>query len=286
MKHGLVLSGGAAWGLANIGILKVLEREKFRFDCVAGSSMGAIIAAMYALGIPVSVMEEAATKISLLRVAKLAKHPLQNGLHSGVLRQDLEQILLPIIGGATLGDTKIPFLCVAGKVLKPLAWERIVLPSFADHFTENIVPYIFPPDTNMIQALLASSAIPVIFAPVRIGDDEFVDLVHFGSIPARHLRTQYHPDVVIGTDTNPRFGLLQRLLPAPWREFIARGHRELEADTKACDMVLRPPMPAAIFRFDRAKDFIASGQATAEKHVPELRRLLGGARGSTCDGVS
>lgn len=274
MKRGLVLSGGAAWGLANIGVLRALERESFSFDCIAGSSMGAIVAGAYALGIPINVIEDTAAKISLLKVASIAHPPFQHGLHGGLLRQKLEDILSPLIGDACINDTKIPFVCVAGKVMKPVSWEKIVFPGFHKHFSECISAHVFSPETRMIDALLASSAIPVVFAPVKIGSDEFVDLVHFGAIPARQLRTLHAPDVIVGTDTNPRYGKLRRFLPAPWREFIDQGHSEIDADKNACDVVIEPRMPAPLFRFDRAQDFIVSGQLAAEKSLSELRNIL------------
>lgn len=276
MKCGLALSGGAAWGLANIGILQILEREKCFFDCIAGSSMGAIVAGAYALGISLDDIEATAKKLSMLRVTSFVKPPFTQGFHGGLLQHQLEDILLPLIGDATLADAKIPFLCVAGKVSKPVSWERIFKPKFTEYFFECIEPYVFPPDTRMIDALLATSAIPVVFAPVTVGRDTFVDLVHFGALPARKLRALHQPDIVIGTDTNPRFGRLRRVLPAPWREFMDRGHHEIEEDRGACDLVLQPTMPAAMFRFDRASDFIRSGRTAAEKRLPALRRIFHG----------
>lgn len=286
MKRGLVLSGGAAWGLANIGVLQVLEHEGFRFDCIAGSSMGAIVAGAYALGIPLQKIEEIAVNMSLSNIARIAESPMKDGLHGGLLRQQLEAILSPVIGSATISDTKIPFVCVAGKVCKPVSWERIMRPGFSEHFSECVMPHVFPPETKMIDALLASSAIPVVFAPVRIGDDTFVDLVHFGAIPVRSLRTLHSPDRVIATDTNPRYGVLRRLLPAPWREFIDHGHREIAADREACDLVIQPIMPARIFRFDRAADFIVSGRTAAKKLLPELRSILSEGNKKGTEGVS
>ncbi len=285
MKRGLVLSGGAAWGLANIGVLKALQREGFEFDCIAGSSMGAIVAGAYALGISIDVIEDTAAKISLLNVASLASPPFKQGFHGGLLRQKLETILSPVIGHARIADAKIPFVCVAGKVMKPVSWEKIVFPGFADHFSERIVPYVFPSETRMIDAMLASSAIPVVFAPVQIGNETFVDLVHFGAIPARQLHALYAPDVIIGTDTNPRYGILRRLLPTPWREFIDRGHTEIEADKEVCNLVIEPKMPAPMFRFDRADDFIVSGQLAAEKRLPELRKILDSGNEKPSNGV-
>ncbi len=275
MKKGLVLSGGSAWGLANIGVVEVLEREGIRFDCIAGSSMGAIIAGCYALGVPVGVFESIALKLSLLDIARFTKHPLQdNRLHSGILRQKLSEILTPLLGDSQIGDCRIPFVCVAGKVKKPVEWKRILLPDFTEYFFSSIEPHVFPPETPMIAALLATSAIPVVFAPVRIGPDEFVDLIHFGAIPARRLREKYSPDIVIGTDTNPRYGVLRRFLPSPWREFLARGAAELMSDRQACDLVMTPHMPYPVFRFDKAGAFIAAGRSAAEKALPKIVSLV------------
>ena len=276
MKCGLVLSGGAAWGIANIGIVEVLDRHGFRFDCIAGSSMGAIVAGAYAFGIPMDILTSVARQMSMLRIAKLTHKPFADGLHSGALRQQFEDMLFPLLGNAAIGDCHIPFVCVAAKVKKPIDWWRIFSPGFTDHFFHAVEPYVFPPETRMIDALLASSAIPVVFAPVRIGSDEFVDLIHFGAIPARTLRSVHRPDIVIGTDTHPQYGILRRFLPSPWQEFMARGQSELTFDRQACDFVITPRMPAAVFRFDRAADFIAAGRRAAEKSLPELTALLSG----------
>lgn len=274
MKRGLVLSGGAAWGLANIGILHVLEEEGITFDCIAGSSMGAIVAGAYALGISVKDIDRVASKISLLSVATFSEKPLAGGLHGGLLNQSLENILRETLGDARIGDCKIPFVCVAGKVKKPVDWLTIWKPGFTEHFLDAVEPFFFPPETRMIDALMASSALPIIFSPVHVGDDTFVDLVHFGSIPARRLRALHSPEVVIGTDTSPRYDKVGQFLPAAWKEFIRRGHAEMDADRLACDLVIVPTMTKAVFRFDRAAEFIVAGRLAAEKSLPELRKTL------------
>ena len=58
-KIGLVLSGGGARGAAHIGVLKVLEELRVPIDCIAGTSMGAIVGAAYATGMTVAEMEKA-----------------------------------------------------------------------------------------------------------------------------------------------------------------------------------------------------------------------------------
>ena len=63
-KVGLALSGGGARGLAHIGVLKVLERENIPIDLITGTSMGGVIAAIYATGVSAREMEDAARQLS------------------------------------------------------------------------------------------------------------------------------------------------------------------------------------------------------------------------------
>lgn len=273
MKIGLVLSGGAAWGLANIGVLQVLERERITIHCCAGSSMGAIVAGAYALGVPLKEIVAVSKKLSVFSVARIAEKPLRSGLHGGLLRQRIEEILTPILGNALIGDCRIPFVCVAGRVRHPIPWEKIVLPGFADRFFHSVEPYVFPAHTRLIDAMIASSAIPVVFSPAVVGGESFIDLVHTGAIPASALRTHCHPDVIIGTDTNPRHAELQRLLPKSWREYLDRGHVLLDREKDLCDVMIEPRLTGSALRFDRAETFIATGRNAAELALPALRTI-------------
>ncbi|HEY5038869.1 MAG TPA: patatin-like phospholipase family protein, partial [bacterium] len=61
-KVGVALCGGVAYGVAQIGVLKALEKAGVRIDCLAGTSSGSIIAAAYASGLPLSRIEEIGIK--------------------------------------------------------------------------------------------------------------------------------------------------------------------------------------------------------------------------------
>lgn len=274
MSLGLVLSGGAAYGLANAGVLRVLEREGIRPDCIAGSSMGAIVGALYAFTGTTEAFEPLIATLRLSQVARLSKAPFKDGLHGGLLRQNLEHLLGKIMGNACIGDCKIPFLCVAAHVTAPIEWTSVLRPGFAESVLQHAMLHVFSPHTRLIDALMASSAIPVLFSPVEIDGKQYVDLVHFGSIPARTLRTHFHPDIVIATDTNPRYLALEKILPAPWIEFLQRGYKELEQSKAACDLLITPKMPAAVFRFDKATAFMDAGEQAAEEAMPRIRKIL------------
>src|SRR5512133_2481476 len=66
-KVGLAMSGGGARGLVHVGVLKVLAEAGIPIDCVSGTSMGGVIAAAYACGIPVCEIEEKALQLSNMR---------------------------------------------------------------------------------------------------------------------------------------------------------------------------------------------------------------------------
>jgi NTE family protein len=274
MSWGLVLSGGAAYGLSNAGILTVLEREGIKPDYVAGSSMGAIIGALYAYTGSTAVLSELCDTLGMWNVARISDNLLEGGLHGGLFQQQLDAHLSNILGNATVGDCKIPFVCVAGKIISPIDWKKIIKPGFAAYVMANVEPVIFGPEIRLMDAIMASSAIPVAFSPVKIAGEAYIDLVHFGAIPARSLRDTYHPDIIIASDTNPRYDALMRLLPASWKEFLEAGYSELAASRAVCDLVLTPEHPAPIFRFDKAKDFLKAGEACAEAALPEIRRTL------------
>ncbi len=273
MTLGLALSGGIAAGIANGGVLEVLDREDIQPDCIAGSSMGAIIGALYAFGIPIGQIHALARTLSLTNIADWVGPSWKDGLHGGLLRQRLEEHLQPLVGDATLADCRIPFTCIAGHVKEPIRWSRILHDGFTQHALNCIEPYVFPPDTRLLDALHATSAMPVLFRPAEVNGELFVDLLSFGAIPSRTLRTVFHPDLVIGTDTNPDWQDATRFLPRGWSEFIAAGYASLDESKAACDLVIKPAQPHQPFRFDQAEDFWQAGVRAAEERMVEIRKL-------------
>lgn len=274
MSWGLALSGGAAYGIANAGVIEALEEHGLRPDFVAGSSMGAIVGAVYALGNPPSALRNLCEELHVLSAVKIAENPLQGGLHGGLLRPRLQELLTELIGDACIGDCRIPFTCIAGRVLDPIAWHKILKKGFVDHFLERVTPYVFPKETKLMDAILASSAIPVIFSPMEVEGHEYVDLVHFGSIPSRILRNERHPDIVIATDTNPTYKNLRNILPSAWDTFLQEGEKQLDLDRKDADVLIVPEHPYAIFRFDKSLDFYEAGKKAVEEKFSELKVIL------------
>ena len=110
-KIGLALGGGAARGLAHIGVLEVLEKEGIPVDMIAGTSAGAAIGALYAQGKDVSQIKEVALNASWRRLVSLVDLTLpRSGFIEGTR---IKNLLKSIIGDIKFSDLKIPLACVA-----------------------------------------------------------------------------------------------------------------------------------------------------------------------------
>lgn len=271
---GLALSGGTACGFANIGVLEVLEEHDLKPDYVAGSSMGAVVGALYALGKTPKEIHKLVSGLSPFGIAKISENPLKGGLHGGFLRQQIQEHLEPIIGEKRIADCVIPFVCIAGKVRKPIEWMNILKDGFTAYAGQCVERCIFPPDTKIMDAILASTAIPVIFSPTIIEGEQYIDLISFGAIPARSLKETHHPDILVATDTNPAWDSVEHLLPKGWKKFLNDGQAYMQESKAICDLVIKPKLPYPQYRFDKADEFIESGRVAMEKSMKKLRGLF------------
>ena len=156
VRVGLALGGGAAFGLAHIGVLKVLERENMPIDMVAGSSMGALIAALWTSGLSAREIEKTFLEYNNNR-RKTYGLLLDFCLHKMSIAKGskIRKFLERHIGSKTFQDVKIPFRIVACNITKR---KEVIYSS-----------------GKLIDAVMASIAIPGVFAPAKIGDDLIID---------------------------------------------------------------------------------------------------------------
>ena len=114
-KIGLALGCGGAKGLAHIGVLEVLEEEKFPIHFIAGTSMGALIGGLYASGLGIKKLKEIAYQTDWKKVALLfAPAPSRSGLVSG---KRIEKLLRSFLGKRKIEELPLPFACVATDIL-------------------------------------------------------------------------------------------------------------------------------------------------------------------------
>lgn len=150
-KVGLVLSGGGAKGAAEIGALKVIDQKGIKIDYISGTSIGAIMGALYAAGYTPTELEEFFGGIS--------KDQGKNSLYIRTILSNL----LEAKGVSTFDDLKIPFRCVVADT-KEL--KEVVLS-----------------EGSVLDAVMASSAIPYIYSNVEIDDHIYVDGGFYNNLP-------------------------------------------------------------------------------------------------------
>jgi NTE family protein len=247
-RIGLALGGGAARGFAHIGVIQALEESGLRPDLVVGTSAGSLVAALYASGkrpaelIQLSdAMDESAITDwafpgrGLIRGEALAKFVRE---HTG--GRPIEAMAMPLGIVATDLDSGAPILFQRG-------------------------------DTGM--AVRASSAVPAVFQPVRIGTREYVDGGLVSPVPVRFAR-QMGAELVIAVDISaaPEGNATGDAMRMLLQTFAIMGRSINSFELRDADVVLRPRLPGVSGAdFAARKKSIQAGRDAALAALAELR---------------
>ncbi len=293
---GLALGSGAALGLAHIGVLKVLERERIPVDIVAGSSMGALIAALWASGSSAADLEALATRFKRRRdfiwaLGDFGFLALWRGFQSG---DGVHRILRKDLGDRTFKETRMPLKIVAAN---PWTRESLILDEgrLADAVRISIsIPGIFYPVPHRgLWSLDGGVASPV---PVRVlrrsGAKRIIAINVF---PTTEEMTRYAEEMtrrkLAKEEAIAKKSLVRRLmhrlvveLAQNFRpsvlDVIMRSMQMMECEIGEiecleADLTLRPTLPGSHWiEFFDAPKFIARGEEVAEQHLPEIKKLL------------
>jgi NTE family protein len=251
-RLGLALGGGAVRGAAHIGVLAVLEREGIRPDVVAGISAGAIVGAGLAAGVGSAELLEAFRGASWLQIAVPAWFSKLSMLDSAPLGVLMEKLT----SAKDFDDLKLPFAAVACDLL---TGRRVVMDS-----------------GSLRQAVVASSAVPGVFEPVKRGAEMLVDGGLVDNVPvqaARDLGAEY----VIGVDIMPL--AVDGPQPREMRDVILMSweivQHECALGRPQADLQLTPVV-GTISPWDLARvgDAYDAGVAAMEAALPKLREDL------------
>lgn len=245
------MGGGAARGFAHIGVIQVLEEQGIRPDLVVGTSAGSLVAAMYASG------------KSGVEMASLAQSMDESGLTDlafpgrGLIRGEaLARYVRSQTSGLAIEQMKMPL--------------GIVATDLADGS-----PILFQKGDTGI-AVRASSAVPAVFQPVKIGTHEYVDGGLVSPVPVRFAR-QMGAELVIAVDiSSPPDGnatgdALRMLL----QTFAIMGRSINRFELKEADVVLRPSLSGVSSAdFTARLKAIQSGREAALAALPQLRQRM------------
>ena len=166
---GLALGSGAAYGLAHIGVMRVLEREGIMPDIISGSSIGALVGGYVAAGFSVEELEGVAKSIDKKTgFFRLIGFRDFSAAHRGFFKGDqVSRFLSGYLGNRTFQDLKIPLKIVATNLFTS---EEVIM------------------DTGrVVDAIRASCSIPGIFRPYRFGNMHLIDGGVIDPLPVRTL---------------------------------------------------------------------------------------------------
>jgi NTE family protein len=250
-KVGVALCGGVAYGVAQIGVLKALEEAGIHVDCIAGTSAGAIIAAAYASGLPVSRIEEIGIKTGWGEL--FAFRPSRKGLVSS---GPIEEYIRKYLKAANFSDLKMPLAVVTTDLC---SGEEII-------FT----------DGPLDKAVRASCSIPGVYTPVELEGHQLADGGMAENVPVKALKN-LGADVVIAVNL---FGHHQVFPPASnvfqilmrvWYFFV----QEESSWREQADVIIEPDMRLFdLFDFSAGKEMIAVGEKEAKKHMAKIKQVI------------
>ena len=218
-KTALVLGGGSARGIAHIGVLKILERERIPIDMVIGTSMGALIGAAYCLGVPVSQMDEYAGKFTMKKLLDPTMPSM--GLLAG---EKLEARIKELLDDKNFEDCKIPLAVVTNDIE---TGEEVIFQKGA-----------------LVKVVRASCSWPGIFNPVRIDGRLLSDGGIKHSVPtsiARNLGADYIIAVDVGFCV--RKGKIDNIFQMIVQSFQIMGEELNQYQAREADAIIKVDLP-------------------------------------------
>ena len=252
---GLALGSGAARGFAHVGVIQVLEEAGIQPDLVVGTSAGSLVAALYASGKNSAQLRRVAETMEEAEITDWMMPILNRGALRG---EALARYVNTQVGGRLIEQMKIPLGIVATDL-------------------HNGEPMLFRRG-NTGSAVRASSAVPAVFQPVKIGTREYVDGGLVSPVPVRQAR-EMGANVVIAVDisTDPEGSPASDTFQILMQTFNIMGKSLNTVLLKDADVVVRPAlMGVKSADFAARRKSIEAGREAMLKALPKLKEVLSG----------
>ena len=252
-KIGLALGGGAARGFAHVGVIQVLEEAGIKPQLVIGTSAGSLVAAFYASGKTGAQLQQVAESMDEAAIADWSLPLFSRGMLRG---EALARYVNTQVGGKLIEQFPLPL----GVVATDLQSGQGIVFQRGDTGT----------------AVRASSAVPAVFLPVKIGEREYVDGGLVSPVPVRFAR-QMGAELVLAVDIssppdgNPSGSSLQLLL----QTFAIMGKSINSLELQGADVLVRPALVGISGTdFSARKRSIDAGRAAMLAALPALRQKM------------
>ncbi len=278
MDIAVALGGGGVRGLAHIGVLGVLEREGFRVRGIAGTSMGGIIAALYAAG-------ESPSQIQALAASTSPRSLLHvRPADAGMIGIDhIAELLQRALGRRRFEDLRIPLALTATDL--------------------NTAAEIVLKEGVVADAVLATIALPGVFPPQLMGRYRLIDGGALDPVPVRSARDLFDGPVIAvalspapgrWSETRspsplgdlPGLEMLARLRPGQAlkvfmesSEIMLRTYTELRLELDRPEVIVRPEVwNVGLLQETSVPVMVAKGEAAMESALEQAREQFQGAR--------
>jgi NTE family protein len=255
IKIALALGGGAARGFAHIGVIKALEAQGIVPDIVVGTSAGSVVGALYASGYNGFELQKTAMDMDEATISDWAL-PLF-GKVSGVLKGEaLQSYVNKAVRNQPIEKLKIPFGAVATDINtgQPILFQR----------------------GNTGMAVRASSAVPSVFQPVKIGAHSYVDGGLVAPVPVRFAREMGGEFIIaVNISTATESQATASSLDVLMQTFSIMGQRLNHFELKDADIVITPALgKMGGGDFNGRNLAILAGEQAAAAAMPQIKSRL------------
>jgi NTE family protein len=283
LRVGLALGGGGARGLAHIGVLKALEANKIPIDIIAGTSIGAVAGAVYALHLNASVLEERAlaflqdpvfreSGVELFKKKKAAENffgqvskyvkeriviNLAHSRPSLVSGRRVARVVEFMIEDRNFESCQIPFACVATDLV---TGEEVI-------FRRG----------SLRQAVAASMSIPGFLPPVRYDGRLLVDGAVVAPVPINACRL-LGADVIIAVDVSQPMSsgnTFENVVDIIFRSNSILSYQYKQMLLDYADVVISPNVGEVHWSdFQNVRPLVAEGERAAQQMLPQILQLF------------
>jgi NTE family protein len=265
VRVGLALGSGAAFGVAHVGVLKVLEENSADVDIVSGTSMGSIIAALWGLGYNWEKIKEMLGRFKRFPVFSFFDLGLSK--KSFLKGRNLKLILRILFGNTTFYDLKRPILITSFDFIKRQA-------------------HIFSQGNLLIRdVVLASCSMPGIFEPLKNQEELFLDGGVLNPLPVGCL-VQEGVKKIISINVTPSKESIQKayaeiskqkklnVLDFIFGSIEAMQQEFIQSAISLSDIVIHPEFKDALWTdFTKLDYYIGEGEREALKYIEAIKRL-------------
>jgi NTE family protein len=259
-RVGLALAGGFARGIAHIGVLRVLQEAGIPIDCVAGTSVGALIAVGFCAGTSLDEMEKVGASTSFTDFGRWT--PSWLGLATN---HRMEKYLARLTPAKTFEELQTPLAIAATDIVEGVS-----------------VYYSHGP---IIPPLRASCAYPGLFVPIQYENRTLVDGFLTAPVPIEGALL-LGADIVVAVYLES--GNVEQ--PRTFTDILSRSfnimqrHSDLAWRTQA-DIIIEPDVKHFVWDdFSKTPDMVAAGELAALSALPQIRAALRGEKHDSADG--